>query len=91
MAWTDTLTYAGPNWEIHEVSASAAGDTVLVVPHSLHRVPLVCFFSLRNDAAAAASVHLENLTDVSVEVHKAPGLGAGMEIDLHLSTLRHPH
>ncbi len=91
MAWTDTVTYAGPRWEIHEVTASAAGDTVLVVPHSLGLVPIVCLFCLRNDAAAAASVHVENASDASVEVHKAAGLGAGMIIDLHLSTLRHPH
>lgn len=91
MAYTVTPLYAGPNWESFRVEASAAGDGVVVIPHGLGRVPLLCIITPRNDAAAGAQIHIENVTDVSFEFHKAIGPGAGMIAEAHVSTLRHPH
>lgn len=91
MAWTVTPVYAGPNWETYTVEASAAPDSLVVIPHGLGRVPNVCILTPRNDAAAGATIHIEGVTDTQFEVHKAVGVGAGMIAEAHVSTLRHPH
>lgn len=91
MAWNVTKTYTGPNWESWTVEATAAPDTVVVIPHTLGRVPNVIILTPRNDAAAAAEEHIEGVTDTQFEFHKTAGVGTGMIAEIHLSTLRHPH
>lgn len=91
MAWTDVLTYAGPHWEVHNLTANLAADTTYVVNHSLGEIPIVRFFCSNNAAAAASEIFVSNPTDVTVQVNKKAGVGAGGNFCLHLSTLSHPH
>lgn len=91
MAFTVTKTLTSPNWESWTVEASAAADGVVVIPHTLGRVPLLIIITPLNDAAALAVEHVENVTDTQFEFHKQAGVGAGMISHVHLSTLRHPH
>ncbi len=90
MAWTDAVLYTGPNVECHDLTAGAAGDTTVTVPHSLGNLPIVVTFTPLNAAAASAGFWASAFTTTSIDISKPNG-APGAQIRIHLSTLRHPH